>query len=582
MEHQQEITSIGIIGGGPSALFLLKRIAESGCSGLAVTIFEKKSQPGAGMPYSAEGANEEHVTNVSGNEIPLLATTIKDWIKKAPAELLSAHGLSAEKFNDYKVVPRLFFGEYLSAQFELLVKQARKAGNTVKLQLDTTITDIVHDPSTDTVTVVTDDGQRQAFGYVVISTGHCWPKKHEDTVPRYFDSPYPPAKLKVKANYPIAIRGASLTAVDAVRTLSREHGSFTRQEDGKLQYSLHPEYPHFKLVLHSLGGLLPAIRFHLEDPRLHHEIVIPAEELSAIKAANDGFVPLDYLFRRNFLEPLRDQDPGFYEKVKDLGIEAFVDTVMRLRERLDPFVLLKAEYAEAEKSIRRRQSVYWKEMLASLSFAMNAPAKYLCAEDMMRLKKTLMPLISIVIAFVPQSSCDELLALYDAGVLSMVAVDRDSTIDPQPQGGIVYNHTDEDGNHQSVFYDMFIDCIGQPHFMYHEFPFKSLLRNGSICAARLRFKSAEAGREAMESEKSKIETDSSGNYYLHVPGIAINDHFQVLDQYGAYNERLYIMAVPHIGGFNPDYSGLDFCEASSQKIMQRIMEQVPTCPPTPA
>ncbi|WP_192501012.1 hypothetical protein [Flavobacterium sp. PL002] len=56
---------------------------------------------------------------------------------------------------------------------------------------------------------------------------------------------------------------------------------------------------------------------------------------------------------------------------------------------------------EAEKSIKRQQSIYWKEMLATLSFAMNHPAKYFSAEDMQRLQTVLMPLIYIVIAFVP-------------------------------------------------------------------------------------------------------------------------------------------------------------------------------------
>ena len=65
-------------------------------------------------------------------------------------------------------------------------------------------------------------------------------------------------------------------------------------------------------------------------------------------ASNEGFIPLDYLFEKNFKEPLRNQDPGFYEEIKDLLVEDFVARMMSLRERLDPFVLFKAEYAEAE------------------------------------------------------------------------------------------------------------------------------------------------------------------------------------------------------------------------------------------
>jgi len=33
-----------------------------------------------------------------------------------------------------------------------------------------------------------------------------------------------------------------------------------------------------------------------------------------------------------------------------------------------------------------------------------------------------------------------------------------------------------------------------------------------------------------------------------------------------------MMAVPYIGGYNPDGSGLDFCEQASENIMQCIFK----------
>jgi hypothetical protein len=71
-------------------------------------------------------------------------------------------------------------------------------------------------------------------------------------------------------------------------------------------------------------------------------------------------------------------------------------------------------------------------------------------------------------------------------------------------------------------------------------------------------------------EGKPVTRDNHGDYYLQVPGITINDHFQVVDAYGAFNARIYMMAVPYIGGFNPDYSGLDFSEAASNSIMQSL------------
>ncbi|MET0391493.1 MAG: FAD/NAD(P)-binding protein [Chitinophagaceae bacterium] len=560
---------IGILGGGPSGLFVYKRLVESGHSDVAITIIERKAQPGAGMPYSSEGACHEHITNVSGNEIPDLVTSLREWVQTAPPDLLKRFGIRPENFSDYKVVPRLLLGEYLAAQFDLLEQQAKKAGIATQWVFDTAVSDIVDDPAENKVTVITGSGSYR-FDHIIICTGHQWPHHHEGTVPGWFDSPYPPAKLAMRTPYPVAIKGASLTAIDGIRTLARHNGHFV-QQDNKLVYRTDAESNGFRLVMHSLDGLLPAIRFHLEDSHLSKEAALSEEEIKACMAANDGFVPLDYVYEQCFKEPLRRQDPDFYEAIRHMSMEAFVDHMMSLRERIDAFLLFRAEYAEAEQSIRRRESVHWKEMLAVLSFAMNYPAKHFCAEDMLRLKKVLMPLISIVIAFVPQSSCQELLALYEAGVLSLVPVDTDSEALPQPEGGALYRYTDEEGRRQSVPYKLYVDCTGQRAFEFHEVPFERLRSDGSISPAWLRFRSADAAAAA-KADGNKVKQDNMGPYYLQVPGIAINDRFQVLDRYGVYNPRIYMMAVPYIAGFNPDYSGLDFCEAASARIHQSLQE----------
>jgi hypothetical protein len=33
------------------------------------------------------------------------------------------------------------------------------------------------------------------------------------------------------------------------------------------------------------------------------------------------------------------------------------------------------------------------------------------------------------------------------------------------------------------------------------------------------------------------------------------------------------MAVPFIGGFNPDYSGLDFCDQASRRITSKMLDR---------
>ncbi len=571
MKIKKDKIRVAIIGGGPSGLFMYKRCIEEAHTHFEIHIFERKTELGAGMPYSALGANNEHITNVSDNEIPAIVTHIKDWVYEAPRDLLKTFEIDPDKFNEYKVLPRLFFGRYLADQFDLLQLKAKEAGITTCIHLNCKVTDIEDEPGKQQVLVITQTNETFTFDHVIISTGHNWPVQHEGKVPGYYDSPYPPAKLALKLNHPVALRGSSLTAIDAIRTLARHNGTFEKTGNGMLSFKLAEGSEGFKIVMHSKNGLLPAIRFHLEDSHLSNDSLLTPAQIKEHMRENGGFLSLDFIFEKDFKDIFRGKDPSFYVLIKDMSLEQFVDRMMGLRERLDPFVLFKAEYKEAERSIKRHESVYWKEMLAVLSFAMNYPAKHFSAEDTLRLHKELLPLISIVIAFVPQSSCKELMALHDAGLLSLVAVGTVNEIKAEPEGGITYTFTDHEHHIQHTYYKTFIDCVGQRHLSYKDFPFKSLHAQRTISPARIPFRYAAEGEQAMAEGNDDVEKDKDGNYYLSVPGITINDDFEIIDPAGASNERLFIMAIPYISGYNPDYSGLDFCEAASSRIIKRIV-----------
>lgn len=569
--NEQKKTRIGILGGGPSGLFLFKKLISSGNEHIEIQIFERSDRLGAGMPYSSCGANDEHITNVSENEIPELVSSIAEWAKTLPEPILARFNIDPDHFNEYKVLPRLFFGMYLSAQFELLLERAKAIGITTTVHLACHVEDIIDKPSLNETWVVLTEIGALKFDKVVICTGHHWPKKHEGSVPGYFDAPYPPAKLNLQLNHQVAIRGSSLTAIDAIRTLARNNGTFLKDDDQNLTYQPFAQSESFKMSMHSRSGMLPAVRFHLADSHLSNDSLLTKDEIAAHIAVNDGFLSLDYLFEKDFIEIFREKDPIFYQKIKGMKMEDFVAAMMELREQLDPFQLLSAEYVQAAKSIKRKETIYWKEMLGVLSFAMNYPAKYFSAEDMLRLQQTLLPLISIVIAYVPQSSCEELLALNKAGVLEMIAVGDDSEVVAQLEhGGAIYHYTTENGEKMGKHYQTYIDCVGQPHLNYAQFPFKSLLADKTVSQARIRFKSEAEGQREYENGNENVEKGSNNGYYLQVSGIAINDSFQVIDEYGAYNVRIFMMAVPYMGGLNPDYSGLDFCEEASKRIVQRM------------
>lgn len=560
---------IAILGGGPSALFIYKRFIELSRQEIEIDIFEKGDRLGAGMPYSTSGSGVEHITNVSGNEIPDIVKPIAEWIHTVPQDTLDKYGINPEEFNEFRTLPRLLFGDYLRDQFAMLQRSAKEKGISTRVFYGSMVTDIRDDVSAEQVHVEINGREEYSYDRVVICTGHLWPRKYEGQIPGYFDSPYPPAKLALQSAHPIAVRGSSLTAIDAIRTLARSNGYFERDEQGRASFV--NQTPGFRIVMHSRNGLLPALRFHLEDPHLGKQTVLSPEEIASVRSENEGFLPLDYVFEKNFRAGIHENDPEFYEKIKDLSLEQFVALVMDLREKLDPFVLLDAEYTEAERSIKRRESIYWKEMLGVLSFAMNYPAKYFSAEDMIRLQQVLMPLIAVVIAYVPQNSAQELLAMHRAGCLEIVAVGEDSEVLPQTDGGIIYRYSDVDGVTKEEYFHIFVDCIGQPHLSFEELPYPSLIEHKTVSRAKIYFREAAAAKKELENGNPKVFMDHSNNYYLLVPGISINDSFQAVDDFNALNERIYVMAVPFIGGYNPDYSGLDFGEAASAVIAKALL-----------
>ena len=66
---------------------------------------------------------------------------------------------------------------------------------------------------------------------------------------------------------------------------------------------------------------------------------------------------------------------------------------------------------------------------------------------------SLTPLISIVIASLPQSSSEELLALHQAGVLDLIPVGTDSHVEAEVEGGATNHYTDEAGKELLVYFN---------------------------------------------------------------------------------------------------------------------------------
>ena len=563
--------SIAIIGGGPAALLTYKRLAENAPEHFIIDIFEKSQTLGQGMPYSTKGASFEHVTNVSSNELPVMEMELSEWVKALPEDTLKKYSIDRKFFHEKKVLPRLLFGEYLSAQFDAYLKLGERKGITTNLHYNTEVADIFDNSTKNSVDVITLENATYTFDYVVVCTGHHWPVSKEKVSKDFFDSPYPPLKLAKKFNHEVVLRGSSLTAVDAIRTMARNNGKFD-WKNSKLVFTPDEDSSEFRVSMHSRHGFLPCIRVHMEEPHTAGEPLIAQEQIDQNIKDNDGFLQLDFLFEQGFKLQLKDSDPAFFEKIKDMTLEQFVEKMMGMREALEPFALFRKEYEEAEKSIDKERPVYWKEMLSALSFAMNYPAKHFSAEDMLRLQKHLAPLISVVIAFIPQESSEELMALNDAGRLDLIADGGDGgKVDIAEDGRINYSYEDEQGNAHQIECQTFVDCSGQKHLSVEDFPFKSLVEHGVVTGARVQFRDRGIGERLFREQHQKVEKDGD-DYFLQVSGASISDNFQLVDKEGSASNRIYLMAVPYMGGFNPDYSGLDFCEHASELVVGDILK----------
>ena len=86
--------SIGIVGSGPTALYVLKNIADNRTviSKEIATIYitEKETNAGVGMPYSEKYTELCNMSNISSEEIPLLSQSLASWLREQPEEALEA------------------------------------------------------------------------------------------------------------------------------------------------------------------------------------------------------------------------------------------------------------------------------------------------------------------------------------------------------------------------------------------------------------------------------------------------------------------------------------------------------------
>ena len=97
---------------------------------------------------------------------------------------------------------------------------------------------------------------------------------------------------------------------------------------------------------------------------------------------------------------------------------------------------------------------------------------------------------------------------------------------------------------------------------------------GVVSPATSKFRNQEVGREFCEREPERALLDNDGEVFLKLAGVAINDLYQPLNSQGRPMPHLYILAIPLIGGHNPDFSGLDVADLASSIAVEEELEGI--------
>lgn len=249
----------------------------------------------------------------------------------------------------------------------------------------------------------------------------------------------------------------------------------------------------------------------------------------------------------------------------------FKDFIKLMSDRhnyTDSFAGMRMELVEAKESVCKDKPVHWKEVFDDLMYCLNFHAELMPAEDHIFFHSTVMPFLMNVIAALPLSSAEILIALHKAGKIDIVA-GRVHILDKQ-QAGVGTAIGFENGPHEgsTVMYKMFINCGGQNNITIEDYPFKSLVSNGTVTKARSVFADYQDWAEVDDDVDQNRITLQGKRMYWELGGIAVDASYRTVDTNGDVNNRLHDITFTHTSGLRPYSYGLQACSATSQILVE--------------
>ena len=270
----------------------------------------------------------------------------------------------------------------------------------------------------------------------------------------------------------------------------------------------------------SRKGLLPEADFHCPYP--YEPLHICTEEAvnRLIETRPAGL--LDKAFEL-FKSELASADPEYASRIglSTATVENIGDRYFAAREAADPFVWAANNLAEAQRNKSIKHTVGWRYAILRMHEVVAKIVPHLDESDLKRFHKDFKTVFVDNYATVPHQSIQRLLALHNAGRLSVRSLGNDYDVRKnEPCRGVTVI---DDG--KETEYGAFIDATGQHPLSARDLPFPSL--HGVVKAA-LTPSTGASEQEAGEG--------------VRTGGVDLDEQFRPHIPYGLCS-RLYCVAI---------------------------------------
>jgi uncharacterized NAD(P)/FAD-binding protein YdhS len=527
------VTTIGIVGSGPSAIYSLMHLIDLPNT-LHVTMFEENHVAGFGTPYDPEKNDPAMLANIASIELPPVTETLVDWLKSRTDDQLSSVHISRDAISERAFYPRVLIGAYYHDQLNKLVARAIENGHSVELLTRHHVVDVIVHEADVVIQVEADDATRvQSFDYVVVASGH--QERDVDDQHEKLDHAYAKRDAELWRDARIGVLGTSLSAIDVAIGTAAEAGRFVRT-DGRLTYIPDDPSATFAVTLMSRRGLLPEADFYCPIP--YHPLVSCTQSQVQIIFADGKGNNLNRMFEL-FKAELSAADPGYADGIglQFLTPDDFAEVYFAARQRVPALDWAEANLSEAKANARARKTVAWRYAILRMHEVFGDAVKLMTERERKRFSSGLKQVFIDNYAAVPPLSIERLLAMRDASRLHILRLGNDYNLQSDDQTGLTMIEAD---GRRNVF-DIMVDARGQPALTLQELPFPTL---------RLQIIANERGNDPSFSADDVSD--------LLASGVEVGDAFELND--GLYSlSRIYCLSIPHLLKLHPFIQGLTSC-----------------------